>query len=113
MPYIDVKNLSKNDLGTARFWIAPPDAVGPLKNVDPTLNILPVAGAEIVGFLPGLVGALVVPEAFQADSAEIFSRWMVNSSLDYTIYVDFERLLPLNIGGIEHMVEVLNKETNA
>jgi hypothetical protein len=107
VPFTEVKTLCKDDLGTAQLWIAPPDAVAPFKNIDPTLDILPVEGAEIVGLLPGLAGVLVVPEEFQAESGEIFARWMVNTTLPYTLYVDWDKLKPLNVGGIEHMAEVV------
>lgn len=93
-------SLTKEHLGRADFWVSPPEAVRYLRRADPNLAIMPVSCSQPIG-LVGRLGALVVPEAFDVSSREMFDRWEASSGLSFRLWVDWTRVQRLALSGIE------------
>lgn len=75
----------------ATFWVAPPEAVGPLRRIRPDWIILP-AGSYTIGFIAPKVGKLVLPEEFGAETLEMFDKWTASSHLDFKLWIDWKTI---------------------
>lgn len=106
------QTLSYNDLrqetvDPADFWVIPPDGFAAFM---PFMKaMLPVINAEPTGLI-GKVGCIVVrPGSHQLNAREVFARWEIVATMDYTLYLDTTKLLGLTVQDIplEALAEII------
>lgn len=103
MPKVSKDVLTVSDLGSAKFWIGPPEHLRILRSLKAT--VLPVEGAKLIG-LTSKVGYLVIGGLSSAASREMFSRWEVLGSVPYTLYIDWNKVACLSLTDVTFQGEV-------
>jgi hypothetical protein len=92
---INMADLNWKTLEYADFWILPPHAYSTFSPF--TDGLLPVENVEPTGLL-GHVGAIEIgPEGYSVQAREVFSRWEVEATLSYTLYVDPQQIVGLQV----------------
>lgn len=102
---VDASSITKEALGGAVTWVSGPSTLRVLAAVEPCLTILPVDGVEPTGLL-GNVGTIVVPPEFETASLERFDRWETRTALEFTVWVNLDRVRALGVSGVAHQAVV-------
>lgn len=99
---VSQRELTKEHLHGAPFWVAPPEAHRYLRRAYPVVEIMPVVGSQLLGFRDGQVGCIVVPREFNASNREWFDRWEVMTTVQVDVWIDWTKLHGLELLEIEH-----------
>lgn len=105
--FIRADDLCREVLEPADFWVVPPNAHTTFLPFCP--DLLPVEGVEPSGLI-GTVGHIVIgSEGYAVQGREYFGRWDVVATLDYTLYLDFSRLVGIHVTDIseEFLAEIV------
>ena len=88
--FLKAEDICREALEPADFWVVPPHAYTTFMPF--TGGLLPVEDIEPTG-LVGHVGIIVVsPSGYTVQAREVFSRYEVVATLDYTLYLDPSKL---------------------
>lgn len=99
---LSVADLTEELIASEQLWVADPDVYALLRPG----TVIPVEGAETIGF-SGNAGALVVAPEFRVESRESGDRWQVTTTVEYQLYVDLQKVRFLPIVGIPHSAGIL------
>jgi len=101
--YQDISQLDSEEMAKwkATFWVAPPEAVTPLRRLRPNWNIMP-AGEYTIGFIKPKVGLLVLPDDFGAETQELFDKWTAGMHLEFKLWIDWKAICYCALTGLEH-----------
>jgi hypothetical protein len=81
------------------LWIGPPDFAKALAGVSP-VPCLPVEGVTPTGLM-GPAGCLILDNStYDSRSREVFDRWEVAATVDYTLYVDWSKVVSYEFRGV-------------
>jgi hypothetical protein len=101
------QELQRRTFEPADFWVVSPDAFAAfMPFVD---RMMPVLNTEPTGLI-GKVGSIVVqPGSYRLNAREVFARWEIVATLDYTLYLDITRLMGLEVQDlpIEALAEII------
>jgi len=108
--YQTIDELTAEDTAqwTATFWVAPPEAVGPLRRLRPNWTILP-SGEHTIGFIKPKVGTLVLPSDFGAETLELFDQWTASMHLDFKLWIDWKAICYCPLTGLAHQGVVTHR----
>jgi hypothetical protein len=92
MKSLEYTSITESDLEGAHLWAGNHSAVSVVKF--PGKSILYIESERAVGFKPGKVGTLVLhPETYNVRSREVVNRWEVAASVEFTVWVDWSRVV--------------------
>lgn len=87
------------------FWVAPAKAVDLFRRAN--VSAIFVESTKALGLL-GRVGVLQIhPGSYRVGSREVFDRWEVGASVDYTLWVDWANVRGFMLEGLPDQVAVL------
>ena len=87
------------------FWVAPTDAADIFRRANAPAVF--IESDRALGLM-GRVGVLQLhPESYRVSGREIFDRWEVGASVDFTLWVDWSRIHCLRIENLPVQVTVL------
>ena len=105
---IKTDDLCPEVTAPADFWIVPPHAHTTFMPF--VSGLLPVEGVEPTGLI-GKVGVIHISptEGYSVQAREVFGRWEVTATLDYTLYLYADQLFGLVVPDIpiEVMAEIV------
>lgn len=103
--------LQSSDFQGANFWIADPRVAPSL--FAPGVSVLIIPGARTVGLVGSPVGSLVLtPGSLTVEGREMLGHWDVMGRFQYTLHLDWEKVVALDVQGIPEplpVVEVLTR----
>jgi hypothetical protein len=106
----DAGSLTVSQIQTAETWVAAPEVMlrfmAVLSEAHKTSVILPVNDSGTMG-LKGKVGTIVVPETCTVQNREVFGRWEVYASMKVEVFIDWSKVIPVVVQGIDPAVQVV------
>jgi hypothetical protein len=94
---VDYGDLTVADLGGAPMWATNGHAMSALTRTS-GVSVLVIESDVAIGLRPGKVGTLVLhPGTYDVRSREVHDRWEVAASVNYSLWVDWSRIVGLQI----------------